>query len=188
MSAHNRPGSAYPPRGGYPGYRGRGGPPPPREYPTREFAGPPPRRGSGLGPSGYGRGGPPPRDYGAPYERGAPRRESSSYGQFAQGGSSTSLTTPRTQRFNQHLADLPKLKEGGEKLPLPYDTTKADKLEEEAAKLRKMIDEKEVKKRQGLREWERLEREASTTALRSELADEHLKALSGEDSVSAAAF
>lgn len=51
-----------------------------------------------------------------------------------------------------------------------------------------MIDEKEVKKRQGLREWERLERETSTAALRSELADEHLKALSGEDSVSAAAF
>lgn len=98
------------------------------------------------------------------------------------------MTTPRTQRFNTHLADLPKIKDGGEKLPLPYDTGKADKLEEEAAKIRKMIDEKESKKRQGLREWENLEREASTAALRSELAEDHLRSLNGEDSVSAAAF
>lgn len=83
---------------------------------------------------------------------------------------------------------MPKIKEGGEKLPSLHDTTKADKLEEEAARLRKMIDDKEMKKRQGLREWERLERETSTAALRSELAEEHLRSLNGEDSVSAAAF
>lgn len=103
-------------------------------------------------------------------------------------GNATSLTTPRTQRFNQHLADIPKIKPGGEALPLPYETTKADKLEEEAARLRKMIDEKEMKKRQGLREWENLERESNTAALRSELAEEHLRSLNGEDSVGAAAF
>ena len=69
-----------------------------------------------------------------------------------------------------------------------YDTSKADKLEEEAAKIRKMIDERESKKRQGLREWENLERETGTAALRSELAEEHLRSLNGEDGVGTAAF
>lgn len=72
-------------------------------------------------------------------------------------------------------------------MPALYDSSKADKLEEEAAKIRKMIDEREVKKRQGLREWEGLERESGTAALRSELAEQHLKTLNGEGEASGAA-
>ncbi len=83
---------------------------------------------------------------------------------------------------------MPQIKEGGEKLPPLHETGKADKLEEEAARLRKMIDEKEAKKRQGLREWERLEREAGTAALKSELAEEHLRQLNGESEGMTAAF
>ena len=111
---------------------------------------------------------------------------------FGPGGyrssNSTSTTYPRTQRFNQHLEDLPTIKEGGQRLPPLHDTAKADKLEEEAARLRKMIDEKESKKRQGLREWDKLERESATAALKSELAEEHLRELNGENEGTAAAF
>lgn len=67
------------------------------------------------------------------------------------------------------------------------DRTRLDKLQEEAEKLRKAIEEKEAKKRRGLREWDRLSRETETAALRSRLAEESLRAASGE-AESAAAF
>lgn len=65
-------------------------------------------------------------------------------------------------------------------MPPLHETGKADKLEEEAARLRKAIDDKEIKKRSGLREWNKLEREAGTAALKSDLAEEHLRSLNGE--------
>ena len=67
------------------------------------------------------------------------------------------------------------------------DRTKLSKLEEEAEKLRKQIDEKEARKRKSLREWERMQRETEVAALRTQLAEESLRALSGE-SEGAAAF
>ena len=78
------------------------------------------------------------------------------------------------------MASLPTPKPGGERLPPVHDTTKADKLEEEAARLRKLIDDKEIEKRAVLREWDNGEREISTASLRSELAEEHLRSLNGE--------
>jgi len=69
-----------------------------------------------------------------------------------------------------------------------HDSSKAERLEEEAARLRKLIDEKEARKRQGLRDWDRLEREAATAVLKSELAEEHLRELTGEGGGNAAAF
>lgn len=86
------------------------------------------------------------------------------------------------------MNDMPQTKAGGERLPPLHDPTKADRLEEEAARLRKLIDEKEARKRQGLREWDKLEREASTSALKSELAEEHLRELTGQGESGAAAF
>jgi len=75
-------------------------------------------------------------------------------------------------------------------MPALVDPAKAEKLEEEALKLRKLIDEKQSRKRGALKEWERLENDVKTASLRSELADEHLRALSGEttDGMAAAAF
>lgn len=67
------------------------------------------------------------------------------------------------------------------------DRTKLDKLQEEAEKLRRIIDEKEAKKRKGLREWERLSRETEAAAFRSQVAEEALRNASGE-AESAAAF
>jgi len=67
------------------------------------------------------------------------------------------------------------------------DRTKLDKLEAEAEKLRRIIDEKESKKRKSLREWERLSRETEAAAFRSQIAEEALRHASGE-ATSAGAF
>jgi len=81
------------------------------------------------------------------------------------------------------------IKSGGQRAPPLVDQSKADKLEEEAARLRKMIDDKQ-QKRVALKDWEKLEGDVKIAALRSDLADEHLRALSGEttDGLAAAAF
>lgn len=46
--------------------------------------------------------------------------------------------------------------------------------------MRKQIEEKEAKKRRGLREWDRLARDTEAAALRSQLAEEALRNVSGE--------
>jgi len=119
--------------------------------------------------------------------------------------SSSSATYPRTQRFapngapipseprgddprsaaprksvNPHLADLPQIIEGGQKAPDLYDRSRLEKLEEEAERIRRVIEEKQAKKRKGLREWERLERESQAASFRAELAEESVRALAGE--------
>ena len=58
------------------------------------------------------------------------------------------------------------------------------KLEAEAQKLREMIDKKEDAKRQRLREWDSLEREAETAQLRVDLAEGSLRNINGEADVS----
>ncbi|KAF2765317.1 hypothetical protein EJ03DRAFT_242946, partial [Teratosphaeria nubilosa] len=78
------------------------------------------------------------------------------------------------------LADLPALKPGGEALPHLYDTSKLSKLELEAETLRRQIEEREQKKREGLRVWGKLQREVEVAGLRSELAEGSLRELGGE--------
>ncbi len=86
------------------------------------------------------------------------------------------------------MADAPKIVAGGQRQPEPFDTTKITKLEEDARKLREIIAEKQAKKRQGLRDWDKLERENGNVALRSELAEQQLRDLNGEGDVGGAAF
>lgn len=69
-----------------------------------------------------------------------------------------------------------------------YDRSKILKLEEEARRLREMIDAKEAAKRQRLREWDGLEKDANNAALRADLAEQHLRTLNGETEVGGAAF
>jgi hypothetical protein len=61
------------------------------------------------------------------------------------------------------------------------DKSKILKLEEEARKLREIIEAKEAAKRGQLKEWESLDREANNAALRAELAEQHLRTLNGDD-------
>ncbi|KAI4689495.1 uncharacterized protein J4E88_002847 [Alternaria novae-zelandiae] len=87
-------------------------------------------------------------------------------------------------RFRDHLSDLPKEIPGGQRAPELYDKSKILKLEAEAQKLREMIDKKEDAKRQKLREWDSLEREADTAQLRVDLAEGSLRSINGEADVS----
>lgn len=187
MSAHARssnPVLAAPtrPRGG--GGRGYAG-----DY-SREYPGaPPPRRGSTHWTGGRG------SLSGAPYYCGPPSGPRGSGGgqpsfapPFRGSSNSTSTTYPRTQRFRDHLSDLPTTVPGGQKAPELYDKSKIAKLEDEARKLREMIEAKQAKKRQGLREWEALEREGNNNTLRADLAEQHLKSLNGEGEAGGAAF
>ncbi|KAF2840302.1 hypothetical protein M501DRAFT_1002628 [Patellaria atrata CBS 101060] len=182
ISAHNRapnnPLLSAPsrPRGGG-GRGGYGRDPsydyPPRDYPTRRGSAHWTGRGSGPPPS-YAHSGPPAGPRGPPF-RGS--------------HNSTSTTYPRTQRFRDHLSDLPSIVPGGQLLPEyePAKAAKIEKLEEEARKLREAIKAKEDAKRKGEREWANLEREAENAGLRSELAEASLRALNGED-MSGSAF
>ena len=107
---------------------------------------------------------------------------------FRGSSNSTSTTYPRTQRFRDHLADLPAIIPGGERQAESFDTSKIEKLEDEAQRLRELISEKQASKRQGLREWEKLEREGDAARLRSELAEESLRGLNGEAEMGGPAF
>lgn len=78
------------------------------------------------------------------------------------------------------VANLPQIVDGGQKAEPIVDTTRLTKLQEEAEKLRKVIEEKEARKRKGLRDWERMSREVEVAGLRSELADQAVRELNGE--------
>ncbi|KAI9689440.1 MAG: hypothetical protein M1822_010091 [Bathelium mastoideum] len=206
------------PRGGRGGYRGDYGSrdypprdPYPREYPTGPT---PPRRGSYSAPRGRG-GPPPPYEGGFPsgprggYNGGGGGHHPYSSPPSFRGNNSSSTTYPRTQRFNtakpdaagagpgarggangaeQYLSDLPEVVPSGKKMADSYDSSKINRLEEEARKLREQIAEKESKVRQSVREWDRLQRESELAGLKAELAEGHLRALNGEDEAGGAAF
>lgn len=78
------------------------------------------------------------------------------------------------------IADLPKVIEGGQKAEPLVDMSRLHKLQEEAEKLRKQIDERQARQRKGLREWDRLARETEVASLRSELAEQSVRQLNGE--------
>ena len=111
-----------------------------------------------------------------------PRSSSSRYAAPPTGpsGSLTATSTTTKPGIHPALADLAKPIEGGEKLPPIIDRSRLDKLQEEAEKLRRQIEEKETRKRKGLREWDRLSREVEVAGLRTQLAEESLRKLSGE--------
>ncbi|OAL55565.1 hypothetical protein IQ07DRAFT_171588 [Pyrenochaeta sp. DS3sAY3a] len=148
----------------------------------RDFSGPAPRRGSwGGGPRGggyYGGAAPGPRGSGSGPAPFAPSFRGSS--------NSTATTYPRTMRFRDHLADLPKEIPGGQKAPELYDRSKLLKTEEDIKRLREKIAKKEDEKRQNTKEWDTLAREAEVAQLRVDLAEGSLRALNGEGDVSGA--
>ena len=187
-SAHTRPGGNHffsaptRPRGGL-SFARESSFPSPRG--GRHFGGPPPHHQS---PSGVPNG---PRGNINSHEVASPRfeRPAPSFSRDVppfRPNNSSSTTYPRTQRFNNttsHLSSLPSVVEGGKKIPSALAATDEKRLkflEEEGRKIREQIDEKQRTKRQGLREWEKLERESKREALKSELAEGHLERLSGE--------
>lgn len=62
----------------------------------------------------------------------------------------------------------------------PAADKKISQLEDEARRLREVIDARQREKRAGLREWDSRERESRRDGLRSELAEQQLQGLTGE--------
>ncbi|KAI9836198.1 MAG: hypothetical protein M1819_001535 [Sarea resinae] len=212
MSAHNRmapvsvlaapshprngpgPGSRYAREGSrdgsFSGY-------PPRRAPS--FSQHPYSRGPNRTPSSFAHGGPRPPREASPGSIPTGPRSSYSSGPpppFAGGGgmrasnNSTSTTYPRTQHFN-HLSTVPAIVPGGKLLPSnlkPEVLEKLAKLEEEKRKIEEQLAEKLAKKRVGLREWEKLERESAREALKSDLAEQQLRVLTDDGGLGGAAF
>lgn len=104
---------------------------------------------------------------------------------------SSSAIHPRTQRFANHLPGLPVIIDGGKKLPSALDPAQEKRLQQlelDRTKLLDVIEHKQHIKRQGLRDWDRTERESKREGLRSELAEGHLDKLSGDGRSFSAAY
>lgn len=83
-----------------------------------------------------------------------------------------------------YLATLPTVINGGRLLPLAFDFSIEKRLVNLKADEEKLVEqavEKQLLKRQGLRDWDRLQRESALNALRSELAEIHLQRMTEED-------
>ncbi|KZF20667.1 hypothetical protein L228DRAFT_249448 [Xylona heveae TC161] len=105
--------------------------------------------------------------------------------------STTATTYPRTQHFTHHLSTIPALVPGGKILPSilkPEVVEKLTRLEEEKRKLMDLIDDKMIKKRLLLRDWERLERESAREGLKSDLAEQQLSIMTDEGGLGGSAF
>lgn len=100
----------------------------------------------------------------------------------------TSTTYPRTQRFRDHLTDLPKEIPGGQRAPDLVDSSKLQRIEEDARKLRELIASKEAGKREALKEWEAMGRDVENATLKTELAEQHLRSLTGEGETAGTAY
>lgn len=165
------------PRGG-PSFSNRESP---REPSWAATAPPPPRRGPiqqtyhGTPPTGpRGSFAPPPLGY-----------DSSRHPQYRR-SSSTSGIHPRAQKVTNHLSGLPAIIAGGKLLPSPLDPAterRLSQLETDQEKLFEQVAEKQRLKRAVLRDWDKLDRESATGALRSELAEGHLQRMAEGESI-----
>ncbi|OXV09860.1 hypothetical protein Egran_02377 [Elaphomyces granulatus] len=105
---------------------------------------------------------------------------------------SNPIPYPRNQRLTNHLAEIPTILAGGKLLPSILDPAAEKRLfqlEADKMRLLEQISEKQRLKRVELNEWDRLDRESVTGALRSELAEGHLQRIAeGENSKKSTAF
>jgi hypothetical protein len=98
----------------------------------------------------------------------------------------TPATYVRSQRAINHLSGLPAIVAGGKILPSILDHVterRLVQLENDREKLLEQAAEKQQLKRFGLRDWERLDRESTTNALKSELAEGYLQRMAEGDSL-----
>ncbi|QIX01493.1 hypothetical protein AMS68_007010 [Peltaster fructicola] len=93
-----------------------------------------------------------------------------------------------TNDVHPALRGLPEPVPNGKKLAPVVDRSRMEKLEEETERLRKLVQEKEPKKRKNFREWDRLVRESETAEYRSTLANDSLRSFESEIEVAGVAF
>lgn len=163
--------------------RPRGGPSFTHRDPARDanWAGAPSVRRGPAPPAPHG---PPtgPRSGFAPAPSGHDTHRHASY----RHSNSASTTYSRNQRFANHLSGLPSIIPGGKLLPSGLDSAtekRLAQLEADKEKLLEQIAEKQRVKRAGLRDWDRLDRESATGALKSELAEGHLQRMTEGESI-----
>ncbi|KAL3470415.1 hypothetical protein BJX99DRAFT_239639 [Aspergillus californicus] len=91
---------------------------------------------------------------------------------------SVSGPSSHTQRYSKHLAGLSTIVPGGKTFQSELDTViekRLSQLDTDKDRLFDQIAESQKLKRVGLRDWDRLDRENSICALKSELAEGHLQ-------------
>lgn len=156
--------------------------------PTRPRRGPGPRDGPWTG-SPMGRRGPiitasqsapsgPRASFTPPTPLGGTYRQNNS-----RQNSTTSATSSPAPRGANHLAGLGAIIPGGRTLPSMLDYAVEKRLAQLDADREKLLDqvaETQRSKRAGLRDWDRLDRESSICALKSELAEGHLQRMADE--------
>lgn len=87
----------------------------------------------------------------------------------------------RTQRTGSYLADLPLVLPGGKPMASALDNTTERRLlqlEADRERLFGHVTDSQKARRLGIMDWDKLDRESSISALRSELADGHLQRIS----------
>lgn len=153
-----------------------------------------PRRGHGARdapwtgvPIGRGRGPPPPALHSTPSGPRASFNPPVPTGSYRHSGSrqnsSTSAASSPAPRGPNHLAGLGSVIPGGRSLPSPLDAAtekRLAQLELDKERLLEQMAETQRSKRAGLRDWDRLDRESSICALKSELAEGHLQRMADE--------
>ncbi|KAK5788492.1 hypothetical protein VI817_009450 [Penicillium citrinum] len=156
--------------------------------PTRPRHGAGSRDGSWMGgPSGPRRGPHPMPSHGAPsgprasFTPPMPGGPGYRY-QGPRHGSSVS-GSPMTPKSPNYLAGLNSIIPGGRALPSAVDATTEKRLSQLEADKEKLLDQMtsiQKSRRAGLRDWDRLDRESSICALKSELAEGHLQRMADE--------
>ncbi|KAE8348127.1 hypothetical protein BDV28DRAFT_144297 [Aspergillus coremiiformis] len=100
-------------------------------------------------------------------------------------GNVTGITYPRTPRYMSHLTGLCSIIPGGRSLPSDLDThtgKRLAQLDADEGRLFEQISDTQRLKRVGIQDWDKLDRESSICALKSELAEGHLQCISDGES------
>ncbi|KAJ5698253.1 hypothetical protein N7462_000258 [Penicillium macrosclerotiorum] len=151
--------------------------------PTRPRRGPASREGTWVGAPGARRGPPstvpsgPRASFAAPAPGGGSYRHSTS----RPGGSTPILSS--APKGPTHMTGLGSIIPGGRTLPSMLDAAterRLAQLEVDRERLLDQVLETQRSKRAGLRDWDRLDRESSICALKSELAEGHLQRMADE--------
>lgn len=148
------------------------------------------RDGSWMGapPVGVRRAQPPMPSHGAPsgprasFTPPAPGGAGYRHPGIRQGSSVSAVSSPTPRPLN-YLAGLSSIIPGGRALPSALDATTEKRLTQLEADREKLLDQMTVTqktRRAGLRDWDRLDRESSICALKSELAEGHLQRMADE--------
>ncbi|KAF7621795.1 hypothetical protein AFLA_012084 [Aspergillus flavus NRRL3357] len=106
-------------------------------------------------------------------------------------GSVTGVSYPRTPRYMNHLTGLSSIISGGRCLPSDLDALtekRLSQLDADRDRLMEQIADTQRSKRVGIRDWDRLDRDSSICALKSELAEGHLQRIADGESAHVSAI